>query len=70
MLWFESVWNTSIESNSRSHSTISIQLLEPSALLSDHQRTVMTNAIEPGYYDPRECSLTTLADELGVSKFP
>jgi len=45
------------------------QSLDPSTLLSDRQRKVMTTAIGRGYYDtPRGCSLTALADELDVSK--
>lgn len=39
------------------------------ALLSDRQYEFLFAAVECGYYDtPRECSLTELADELGVAK--
>jgi predicted DNA binding protein len=45
------------------------QSTEPTDLVTDRQQRFMTEAIEDGYYDtPRECSLTDLADELGVSK--
>ena len=38
-------------------------------LLSDRQREVVLAAVEHGYYDtPRECSLTELAEEIGVAK--
>lgn len=37
--------------------------------LSDRQREVLLTAVERGYYDtPRGCSLTELAEELGVAK--
>lgn len=45
------------------------QSVEPTELLTDRQRSFVTEAIERGYYDtPRECSLTDLANELAVSK--
>ncbi|ELZ05939.1 DNA binding protein [Natrialba asiatica DSM 12278] len=45
------------------------QSIDPADLLTDRQRRFATEAIERGYYDtPRQCSLTELADELGVSK--
>lgn len=45
------------------------QSIEPADLLTDRQRRFVTEAIEHGYYDtPRQCSLTEIADELGVSK--
>lgn len=45
------------------------QSLDPTELLTDHQRRVVTEAIERGYYDsPRGCSLTDLATSLEVSK--
>ena len=38
-------------------------------LLSDRQQEFLTTAIELGYYDtPRRCTLTELAEELGVAK--
>lgn len=40
-----------------------------SNLLTDRQRTVLAAALDCGYYDhPRNCTLTELAEELGVSK--
>ena len=45
------------------------QSTDPSELLTDRQREFMSEAIERGYYEsPRRCSLTKLADDLGVSK--
>lgn len=45
------------------------QSLDPTELLTDHQRHVVSEAIERGYYDdPRGCSLTDLASALEVSK--
>lgn len=45
------------------------QTLDPADLLTDRQRRFVTEGIERGYYDtPRRCSLTELADVLGVSK--
>jgi predicted DNA-binding protein YlxM (UPF0122 family) len=39
------------------------------ALLTDRQRAIVQEAIEQGYYDtPRECSLTELADAVGLAK--
>ena len=38
-------------------------------LLSERQREVLLAAVEGGYYDtPRGCSLTELAEKLGVAK--
>lgn len=37
--------------------------------LSERQRELVVTAVERGYYDtPRRCSLTELADEVGISK--
>ncbi|WP_290811876.1 helix-turn-helix domain-containing protein [Halovivax sp.] len=37
--------------------------------LTDRQREVVLAAVEEGYYDtPRRCTLTELADELGIAK--
>lgn len=45
------------------------QSIDSTDLLTNQQRRFMTEALEHGYYDtPRECSLTDLADKLGVSK--
>lgn len=39
------------------------------ASLTARQREVLSAAISHGYYDnPRSCSLTELADELGIAK--
>jgi predicted DNA binding protein len=38
-------------------------------LLTDRQRTLLVRAVERGYYDtPRECTLTELADDVGLAK--
>ncbi|SIR83371.1 helix-turn-helix domain-containing protein [Natronorubrum thiooxidans] len=43
--------------------------LHESQLLSDRQLEVVVAAVEAGYYDtPRRCSLTELADHLGIAK--
>lgn len=43
--------------------------LHASQLLSDRQLEVVEAAVQAGYYDtPRRCSLTDLADDLGVAK--
>ncbi len=43
--------------------------LHESQLLSDRQLEVVVAAVEAGYYDtPRRCSLTDLADQLGIAK--
>ena len=45
------------------------QHLAVEQFLTDRQRRLIEAAIELGYYDtPRECSLTELADELGIAK--
>lgn len=45
------------------------QRLSDQQLLTDRQRRVVLTAIEAGYYDtPRDCSLTDLADRLGIAK--
>lgn len=45
------------------------QLTHESDLLSERQREAVVTAIEHGYYDtPRRCTLTELADELGIAK--
>ncbi len=45
------------------------QSTEPTDLLTDRQLRLLTEATERGYYDtPRDCTLTELAAELGVSK--
>lgn len=45
------------------------QQIEPDQLLTDRQLELLTIAVERGYYDSlRECSLTELADELGIAK--
>ena len=43
--------------------------LHDETLLTDRQRRVIAAAIQAGYYDtPRDCSLTELADDLGIAK--
>jgi predicted DNA binding protein len=43
--------------------------VEQSDLLTDQQRDLLVTAVELGYYDtPRECTLTELADEMGLAK--
>jgi hypothetical protein len=45
------------------------QHIEPEQLLTDRQLELLTVAVKRGYYDTlRECSLTELADELGIAK--
>ncbi len=45
------------------------QRLGETQLLTDRQRRIVQAAIEAGYYHtPRDCSLTELADELGIAK--
>lgn len=45
------------------------QRIDQSQLLTDRQQRLIKAAVEHGYYDtPRTCSLTELADELGLAK--
>jgi len=45
------------------------QRLEFDRLLTERQQQLLTAAVERGYYDtPRDCSLTELADALGMAK--
>lgn len=45
------------------------QSKDPRELLTDRQRQFVTEAINRGYYDsPRRCSVTDLADQVGVNK--
>lgn len=45
------------------------QSQDPTELLTERQREFVTEALERGYYDsPRRCSLTDIADALGVNK--
>jgi predicted DNA binding protein len=45
------------------------QRIEESQLLTDKQADLVAAAVERGYYDtPRTCSLTELAEELGMAK--
>ena len=42
---------------------------DPERLLSPRQRDLLVEAVEAGYYDtPRECSLTELAERVGIAK--
>lgn len=44
------------------------QAYDPSDLLTDRQHEFITEAVERGYYDnPRECTLTELAEGFGVN---
>jgi predicted DNA binding protein len=45
------------------------QQLEPDQLLTDRQLRLVRAAVEEGYYDtPRQCSLTRLAETVGLAK--
>jgi hypothetical protein len=45
------------------------QQLELEQLLTDRQSRLLLQAVERGYYDtPRGCTLTDLADDLGLAK--
>jgi len=45
------------------------QRLHPNQLLTDRQRELLRLAASMGYYDtPRECTLTDLAEEIGLAK--
>lgn len=45
------------------------ELVDSESLLTDRQQELLDTAVEAGYYDtPRECSLTELAEEVGVAK--
>lgn len=45
------------------------ELVGSEELLTDRQRELLDAAVEAGYYDtPRRCSLTQLAEEVGVAK--
>ena len=43
--------------------------IEPEPLLTERQERLLRAAVDEGYYDtPRECSLTELAEEVGIAK--
>ena len=43
--------------------------VDPASLLTERQREVVAEAVARGYYDtPRECTLTELADALGIAQ--
>ena len=45
------------------------QQVEPDRLLTDRQSTLVETAVENGYYDtPRDCTLTDLAEAVGIAK--
>jgi AraC-like DNA-binding protein len=45
------------------------ELSDSEHLLTDRQRRLLDVAVEEGYYDsPRDCTLTELAEEVGVAK--
>ncbi|WP_247004607.1 helix-turn-helix domain-containing protein [Halosolutus gelatinilyticus] len=58
------------EMNDVTYDVVSItSIADPTTLLTDRQRRVVTKAFSHGYYNsPRECSLTDLAAELEISK--
>ena len=46
-----------------------VEDIELSSLLTDRQRRAIVTAVEMGYYEtPRECSLTDVAEAMGVAK--
>jgi predicted DNA binding protein len=63
-------FRTELETADVNYEVISImQSPDPSSILTDRQHELITEAIERGYYDsPRRCTLTNLANELGVNK--
>ena len=43
--------------------------VEDEQLLTDRQRRLLRTAVESGYYDtPRDCTLTELAEAVGIAK--
>lgn len=43
--------------------------VDPASLLTERQREVVSEAVERGYYDaPRRCTLTELAESLGIAQ--
>ncbi len=45
------------------------QRVNPGGSLTDRQRELLFSAVELGYYDvPRECTLTELAEHVGIAK--
>ena len=45
------------------------QRIQPEQLLTERQLSLVRAAVEHGYYDtPRECSLTELAEDVGLAK--
>jgi predicted DNA binding protein len=43
--------------------------VDPDSVVSEEQRRLIETALDRGYYDtPRECTLTELADHLGIAK--
>ncbi|WP_251343177.1 helix-turn-helix domain-containing protein [Haloplanus halophilus] len=43
--------------------------MDPESVVSDRQRDLLETAVELGYYDtPRTCTLTALAEHLGIAK--
>lgn len=63
-------YRSQLESAEIAYQVLSITPSTDSAdILTDRQREVITEAVDRGYYEtPRECSLTELADALGVTK--
>ncbi|WP_321169338.1 helix-turn-helix domain-containing protein [Halorubrum salinum] len=45
------------------------QRLNPDELLTDRQREILLEAVDLGYYEvPRTCTLTEVADHVGIPK--
>ncbi|MEM4781102.1 MAG: helix-turn-helix domain-containing protein, partial [Halalkalicoccus sp.] len=45
------------------------QSIDTEELLTDRQRRLLETAIDQGYYDsPRECTLSELAESVGIAK--
>ncbi|MDY6764723.1 MAG: helix-turn-helix domain-containing protein, partial [Halobacteria archaeon] len=46
-----------------------VRQIDDERLLTDRQREIILTAVKRGYYDvPRKCSLTDIAEEVGVAK--
>ncbi len=65
-----SAFRDELESTGFRFEVVSVtQSVDPIELLTERQREFAAEAVERGYYDsPRRCSLTELAEALGVSK--
>ncbi len=65
-----SLFKDELESASVTYQVVSItSSSDPIDRLTERQREVLNEAVDRGYYEtPRECSITDLATELGVTK--